>query len=472
MNLFTLQSVYLIGIKGAGMTALAELLMRHGVAVTGSDTTEVFYTDTVLRQLRIPVLMPFDPANIPDAIDVFIYSTAWTEANNSEMLAARATGKPMLSYPEALGLLTQTKLTLAVCGTHGKTTTSALLAECLRNAELDPSAIVGSAIANWGGGALAGKGSYLVLEADEYQDKLRYYQPFGALITSVDWDHPDFFSNPMEYEAVFERFVARLPRHGVLIANGDEARVRVIASRSVAPVITYGSLPDNMVRVVDRAVIDPESPAGKKGERQQFWIEYGAERLGPFSLKLSGRHNAENAAAVIALFLHLKLPQHMLVESLSHFTGTKRRFELVGLDSHGALIFDDYAHHPDEIRVTIAAFRELYPKRRLKLVFHPHTFTRTKALFEAFAESLSLADQVLLIDIYGSARELQGGVSSEDLMKRINRVYSEKASYHPDRALLVKDLSQTLTAQDILVTMGAGDVWQIAEELVAVTHQA
>lgn len=454
----------MIGIKGAGMTALAELLSHAGVGVSGSDTEEVFYTDAVLKRLGIEVRQPFSAAQVPLDAEAYIYSTAYTPENNPELAAALSTGKPVISYPEALGVLTRSKLSLAVCGTHGKTTTSALLAHALDGAGLKPSAIVGSAIAAWGGGALAGDGQYLVIEADEYQDKLRHYQPFGIILTSADWDHPDFFPTVGDYEAVFERFVARLPRHGVLIACGDQARVRVIAGASPAPVRFYGSLSGNDVQIVEQAVIDPESAEGRTGLRQRFSIEYAGERFGPFLLRLSGRHNAENAAAVIALFLHLKLPLETLAESLASFAGTKRRFELIG-EKNGALIYDDYAHHPDEIRATLRAFRELYPMRQLSIVFHPHTFTRTKALFEDFAEALSDADRLYLLDIYGSAREVQGGVSSEELVERINRVHTGKASYAPDRAALVATLSETAGAEDLIVTMGAGDVWQIAEAL-------
>lgn len=186
MDLFSFREIYFIGIKGAGMTALAELLFRQGIRVSGSDTEEIFYTDAVLRRLGISVSQPFSAGHIPLSTEAFIYSTAYSQENNVELREALTTGKPVLSYPEALGLLTQQKLTLAVCGTHGKTTTSALLAETLKGIGRDPSAIVGSEIKNWGGGALAGKGQYLVVEADEYQDKLRFYHPFAAILTSVD----------------------------------------------------------------------------------------------------------------------------------------------------------------------------------------------------------------------------------------------------------------------------------------------
>lgn len=466
MELLKARRVYMIGIKGAGMTALAEFLMRQGITVSGSDTEEVFYTDKILQRLGIPVKSPFAAANIDPDFDLCVYSTAYTAEKNEEMLSIQQSGKPMLAYPEALGQLTEHRLTLAVCGTHGKTTTSALLAEALRAAHVKPSAIVGSEIETWQGGALAGEGPYLVIEADEYQDKLRSYTPYGVVLTSVDWDHPDFFPTPAAYEAVFERFLARIPRHGFLVACGDDARVRQVAEEAKCQKWFYGFLEGNDVRIVQWEVVDPESEAGQRGVRQRFQVDYHGQIVGPFSLRLSGKHNALNAAAVLSVFFQLKLPLEALSQSLSLFRGTKRRFELLGSKGQ-ALVFDDYAHHPEEIKVTLTAFRELYPKRRLTVVFHPHTFTRTKALLPEFAEALSLADRVMLIDIYGSAREAHGGVSSQDIVDRINQVWPDKALYCAERSAVVQALGSSVDESGLIVTMGAGDVWQIAETLLA-----
>ena len=187
------KNVHMIGIKGAGMTALAGLLSKRGVMVTGSDTAEIFFTDRILENQSIKYRERFDPKNIPSSAQAIIYSTVYSQEKNPELAAAFASGLPVFSYPQAVGMLSREKLTLAVCGTHGKTTTSALLAETLRFSGLDPSAIVGSRILNWEGNALSGSGEYLVLEADEYQNKLAEYAPWGVILTSVDWDHPDFF---------------------------------------------------------------------------------------------------------------------------------------------------------------------------------------------------------------------------------------------------------------------------------------
>lgn len=454
---------HLIGIKGAGMTALAELFIGIGKQVTGSDTPEVFYTDAILKRLKIPVKTLFDPAHLPKAAEAFVYSTAYTSENNPELAAARATGKPVWSYPEALGELTKEKMTIAVCGTHGKTTTSALLADVLRRAGTDPSAIIGSEIRSWGGSALSGGGPFLVIEADEYQNKLALYQPLGVILTSVDYDHPDFFPTVADYERVFAEFLARVPRHGFVVVCGDHARAEFLARDVKAARYTYGLLDGNDVRATQIRVL-PESER-QGGMLQEFTVEFRGESIGWFQTQLAGRHNIENALATIAVALHLKLDLELVRQGIAAFSGTKRRFEYLG-EKKDALIYDDYAHHPAEIRATLAAFRELYPERRLRVIFHPHTFTRTRALLEEFSGSFEAADEVMVLDIYGSAREAQGGVASTDLVERINHFARDKASHAPDRDALVATLTRDIGRNDVIITMGAGDVWQVAVALL------
>lgn len=447
------------------MTALAELLVKNGMHVSGSDTEEVFFTDAILKKLRIEVKEGFTPENIPKNTDLVLYSTAYARESNQELASAFEKKVPVLSYPEALGLLTQEKMTIAVAGTHGKTTTSALLADTLKTSGLDPSAIIGSEIRSWGGNALSGKGQYFIVEADEYQDKFQYYHPLGIILTSVDWDHPDFFPTLAEYEACFTRFVARLPRHGFLVACGDSASVKRVAQKTNAKTITYGFHPENDIHISDYHPLDPNSDEGKKGYFQTFSVEKAGVSLGTFHLRLSGKHNALNAAAVIAVGEHLKLSHESIQKGIENFSGTKRRFEKMG-ENHGALIYDDYAHHPEEIKATLEAFRDLYPEKNITVIFHPHTFTRTKALLQEFAQSFDGANHVFLLNIYGSAREVQGGVSSEDLVNLINRYTPGKARLAPNREALIQELAKNIRKDDIIVTMGAGDVWQIAEALV------
>ncbi len=459
------KKIHCIGVKGAGMTALAEVLALRGVRVTGSDTAEVFFTDAVLRKAGIAVIEHFSPENIPSDADAVVYSTAYTKENNTELLAAFESGVRVLSYPEALGELMKEKLGLTVCGTHGKTTTSALLAEVLRALGEDPLAIVGSKILQWGGNALAGKGKYFVLEADEYQNKLQYYMPFGAIITSVDFDHPDFFPDAEAYAKVFSDFVQKIPHQGVLVSCGDSASVVTLAKDARCTRLSYGFLEENDFRIISYAPMerfDPESVG--LSLKQTFEVVYQGESLGTFALQLAGKHNALNAASVIALCEYLKLDREKVREALKRFAGTSRRFEYIG-EYKDALLYDDYAHHPEEIKVTLKAFRDLYPTRRIVAVFHPHTYTRTKALLAEFAQSFDDADLVYILDIYGSARETQGGVSSRQIVDLVNTYTRGKAVHIETVTDTIAELQEKTLEGDVVVTLGAGNVWEVVHTL-------
>lgn len=444
------------------MTALAELLIGTN-SLTGSDTDEKFYTDEILENLHIPVYEGFQESNIPDNTKLVIYSTAYDVENHVELLSAKKRGIPLLSYPEAVGKLTQEKLTLAVCGTHGKTTTSSLLAETLRSLSDDPTALIGSKISQWQKSSLIGEGRFFVLEADEYQNKLMHYQPYGVILTSLDFDHPDYFEDFDAYRKVFKDFIQRIPKHGVFIFNGDDAEIVKLASEANCQKISYGFIEDNDV-CIKNYLPKPITQYGTPGVVQSFHLSHKGEDLGEFNLSLAGRHNTLNATAVIALLLFFGFSVRKAKPGLEAFVGTSRRFEYLG-ERFGALIYDDYAHHPEELKVTLKAFRELYPDRRMTVLFHPHTFTRTKALFQEFAQAFELADQVLVLPIYGSAREQQGGISSEELVSEINRYQPGKASAVNDYGQITADLEKNLGKNDLIVSLGAGDVWQITHAL-------
>lgn len=454
----------MIGIKGAGMTALAELLTKQGVTITGSDTSEIFFTDRILKNLGITYKEGFDPNNIPASAKAIIYSTSYSREKNQELAAAYESELPVMSYPQAVGMLSREKLTLAVCGTHGKTTTSALLADTLKFSGLDPSAIVGSRIMKWEGNALAGSGEYLVLEADEYQNKLAQYVPWGVILTSVDWDHPDFFPDKESYLQVYRDFVARIPQHGVLVYCNDSAEVVKISEAATCRRISYGFLEGSEFRISEYTPAKMGFVGEADAIKQSFVVTREGETLGTFQLRLAGEHNALNATAVLALSVFLKQDLERVRKAFEKFSGTERRFEYIG-ERYGAFIYDDYAHHPEEIRATLKAFRELYPDRRLKVIFHPHTFTRTKAFLTEFAQSFDVADHVTILDIYGSAREEQGGVSSVELVNLINRFMPGKAEYASSEAELVTHLEETIGRQDVIITLGAGNVWEISHQL-------
>ena len=452
MEIKDISKAYFVGIKGAGMVGVVQILHTRNVEVLGSDTSEIFYTDNILKKYGIKFYEEFSQNNIPQDTDVVIYSTAYNEVNNVELAAAKKMGILTISYPEFLGMLFREKLGIAVCGTHGKTTTSAILAQTLKDAKLDPSAIIGSQVISWEGSVLAGKGEYFVAEADEYQDKLKYYNPWSVILTSVDWDHPDFFPDFNEYKKVFEKFVQKIPKIGFMVMWGDSVNVLQVAKKANCNKLTYGYSEDCDYKIV------------RKEKLQEFEIFYKGESLGKFEINLIGKHNILNATAVIALCHQMRVDMEKVRESLRNFNGTSRRFEKIGTFKEAVLI-DDYAHHPDEIKVTLEGAKEYFKDKKMWTVFHPHTFSRTKALLSEFAQSFDDADKVIVIDIYGSAREHQGGISSKDLVKLINKYQPGKAEYIRTIKETTEYLREKSGQYDVLITMGAGDVWKIGEKL-------
>jgi len=476
MDLANAKKIYLIGIKGVGMTAIAQVLKLRGKEVTGSDTHEKFFTDEVLAKSGIKFYEGFDAANLEkEKPDLAIYSTAYGD-DNPELAAARKSGVAILSYPEALGQILKEGFGLAVCGTHGKTTTTAMLGFVMRELGADPTVIVGSAVPQLGGNARAGGGKHVVVEADEYQNKFLYYFPRGVILTSAEYDHPDFFKTPEEYVDAFRKFVAKIPAsaeatagrpaEGFLVACFDDKNVREIAASASCKIISYGLEAGDWRASLIRANggIAQIAQIAQGGGSMAFEVsEYGESR-GVFQIQLLGNHNVANALAVIAVCSELGFDIDKIREALGKFIGTVRRFEIKG-EINGVTVIDDYGHHPTEIRVTLEAARQRYPDKKIWCVFHPHTFTRTKALFSDFVKSFGAADKTIVIDIYGSAREVTGGVSSRDLVEAIKKEGSD-ALYIPTIKEAADYLAQEVKSGDVVITMGAGDVWRVGELLL------
>jgi UDP-N-acetylmuramate--alanine ligase len=450
-----IRKIYFIGIKGSGMVALVEILQRRGFEIGGSDTNEKFFSDDILKKrLCVKFFEGFEADHIKDDIDLVVYSTAYNEKNNEEFKAARFKNLPMISYPEMLGLLFGQKYGIAVCGTHGKTTTTAMLAEIMKKADFDPTAVVGSQVKQWRGSALAGRSEFMIIEADEYQGKLNYYSPQAVILTSADWDHPDFFKTYEEYKKTFEDFVSKIPRHGFLVVCGDNCETLAIAKKAKCKAITYGFSKDTDLKIKDHSL--------EKG-KQHFSLWLHEKKLGNFELELPGKHNVLNAAGAVAMAHQFNANLIKVQEALSSFEGTSRRFEYIG-NKNGAILIDDYGHHPEEIKVTLRAAREFFPKKKIWCVFHPHTFTRTKALLPDFAQSFEDADRVIILDIYGSAREIQGGVHSKDLVEMAKK-YHRDVEYIPTIDEAVEYLSDKIGKDDLVIAMGAGNVWEVVEKL-------
>jgi UDP-N-acetylmuramate--alanine ligase len=465
-NLEGIEHVYMIGIKGSGMTALAEIFKTQGKKVSGSDVEEVFFTDKILEKLKIKVYSGFKKENLKNRknVNLVVYSTAYNFENNSELQLAKEKGYPILSYPEALSLLFNSKFGIAVCGTHGKTTTTAMLALLMKEAGLDPTAQIGSKVKQINSSVLVGDSDYMLIEADEYQNKLAYYKPQKAILTSLDFDHPDYFKNFEEYKKVFKDFVKKIPVTGTLVAWGESAFTLEVALEARCKVILYGffqkdSCVEGEKEVNEASIYEIKEKFEQVGKKiPEFFIV--PQNL---KLKVAGKHNLLNATACLAMAEDLKISRELALNSLNNFEGTARRMEMVG-KRKGALIIDDYAHHPEEIKVTLQALKDKYPSKNLICVFHPHTFTRTKALFSGFAQSFDKADEVIVLDIYGSAREKQGGTSSGALVEKMKMFHREV--YHLKTLKdAFEDLKDRIGKGDLVVTMGAGNVCDLASKL-------
>jgi len=449
--------VYLIGLKGVGMTGLAQLLRSQGKEVWGSDTAEHFFTDEVLRNAGIECLEGFDAKHLERAPDVVIRSTAYGEGH-PEVEAARAKALPLMTYAEALGEITASAKSIAVAGSHGKTTTSALLAHVLKAAGLNPSALVGSRVPQWQGNALTGSGELFVFEADEYQNKFQYFSAHGVILTSVAWDHPDFFPTSEDYRAAYVQFLKKLPSDGFVTACADDPEVQqVVVEAGLRPeqIVTYG-LTAGSWRMV-RMWLDES--------RWHFSARLDEDYKGDFWLRLIGSHNVANALAVMAACTRLGVELEVVRAALASFEGTARRFEAKGKLTNGVTVVDDYGHHPQEVQATLKAARAFYPYKYIRCVFQPHTFSRTAALLTEFGTSFKEADEVVVLDTYASAREAKGEVTSKELVAEI-AAHHAKVTYQPTLAEAAQYLGDTASRSDLVLTMGAGDVWQVGDTLV------
>jgi UDP-N-acetylmuramate--alanine ligase len=450
--------IHMIGIKGVGMTMLAQFLVKDGYLVSGSDSSERFLTDKILKAAKIRVAQNFAPTNILTDVSLIIYSTAYNPQTNPELKAAIKSKTRVISYPEALAWIFNKHKGVAVVGSHGKTTTSAWLGFVAKECGLDPSVLVGSNVPQFKGASLHGDSKYLIAEVDEYQNKLRYFFPWMVVLNNIDHDHHDFFKTKASYIKAFRDFVRKIPKSGILVANFDDLEIRKLSKLCRGQVISYG------LKYKSADYLGKNIKLSK--DCQKFEVNNQN-----FSILLNGQHNISNSLAVIAASQALGLPMAKIKIGLAKFVGTERRAQILG-EYNQALIIDDYAHHPTEIKATLLGLKQKYPKKKIISVFHPHTYTRTKSLLSEFSRSFLAADELILLDIYGSAREKQGGVSSSDLLLRIEKYNkrngsNQKLKYIPGLEDCAAYLKSRLKPGDLLLLMGAGDVFRIGQKLLA-----
>ncbi|MFC1608649.1 UDP-N-acetylmuramate--L-alanine ligase [Patescibacteria group bacterium] len=451
MKKLNYKNIYIIGIEGNGTSALASMYKKMGVNVSGSDDGDHFY-QKMLNDSGIETFEKYDKENIPENVDLVVHSTVVRE-DNPELIEAKAGELKVLSYPEALAELFNAKDGIAVSGTHGKTTTAAMLATAMKKLGSSPSAIVGSKVIEWNGNSIAGDSNYFIIEADEYQNKLRFYNPQHAILTSVDYDHPDFFENFDVYKDAFRDFVKRIPVTGILVYCNDSRDVIDVSKDAKCHKVSYGFTEGSDYQI--------DIKKGKK--LKVFEVIHSGESLGVFEIKFPGKHNMLNATSVIALCNELGLESFLAGKFLSSFEGTARRFERVG-QRDGAILIDDYAHHPEAIVTTLKTLRDIYADKNIITVFHPHSFSRTEALLSEFSQSFENTDQLIVLDIYGS-REESGNVSSRDLVGLVNTYDRGKATNISTVDEVVEMLKNRIDDNDIVISMGAGDVWRVTHKL-------
>lgn len=461
------KTIHFVGIKGTNMTPLALIAKEAGFEVTGSDVEQEFITDRALRDAGITPLVGFAAEHIEEPMLV-IATGAHGGFDNIEVKTAKLKKIPVMSAGEATGefmkgsLLRKNFTGISITGTHGKTTTTAMIATLLKENRLDPSFIIGTGeVASLGTPGHLGKGRYFVAEADEYATEPTYdkrarflwQHPTFAIITNIEHDHPDIYPTIASVREAFLTFVKQLPEKGLLIACGDNLEVKNLLKEYTGKVITYGLGAGNEY-VLERVTVS--------GDQTFFWVKSRGVPLGEFVIRQAGEHNALNALATIILGLEVGLSIEKIKKGLLAFHGSKRRLEFIGDLRTGAKVYDDYAHHPTEIKTTLRALRQQYPKKKIYCVFQPHTYSRTKQLFQEFIKAFGSVDVVILTDIFASAREaIDPAVSSKQLAFALSS-HHKAVIYLPKLSDVVQYISKNkLRSDSILITMGAGDVYTI-----------
>lgn len=444
--------VHFIGIGGISMSGLAAILLDRGFTVSGSDRSESPLTRW-LEELGATLFYGQRASNIGSGVDLVVY-TAAIHPDNPEFAAAAAAGIPMLTRAEVIGQLMENyAVSIAVAGTHGKTTTTSMLAHILLAAGTDPTISVGGILPAIGGNIRVGAGDVFLTEACEYTNSFLDFSPKYGFILNIDADHLDFFKDLDDIRHSFRLFAERLPEDGVLIINSAIPDVHQITDGLPCRVVFYDASDSYHA---ENITYDGQACAS-------FDLKNGGALLGRFTLHVPGSHNVSNAVAALALGDLLGFPRERMQEGLAAFCGTERRFQYKGTVG-GVTIVDDYAHHPTEIRATLTTAKQR-PHSSVWCVFQPHTYSRTKALMEDFAEALSLADKVVLADIYPARETDNLGISSKTLMEAV-AAHGTEVYYFPSFDEIETFLLQKCVHGDLLITMGAGDIVKIGENLL------
>jgi UDP-N-acetylmuramate--alanine ligase len=446
------KKLHFVGIGGAGMSGIAEILKNLGYHVTGSDSTPSDVT-AYLQSLGIEVYEGHLAANLSDT-DVVVISSAIGESN-PEVVEARRLGVPVIKRAEMLGELMRLKFSIGVAGTHGKTTTTSMIGMILRHAQLNPTLIVGGIVSELGTGAALGEGDYLVAEADEYDRSLLAMYPGLAVVLNIERDHLDCYEDLDDLKESFLTYINRVPFYGSAIISADNDNIADLRSRIARPYSTFGFSVE-----ADFRAIDVKMWKGKT----TFSVYHQGNLLGEVILRVPGRHNVENALAAIAVAMELDIEFETITDALRSFTGVERRFEVIG-EVNDVVLIDDYAHHPTEIRATLTAARENYD-RRLIAVFQPHLFSRTRDFLDEFVEVLSAADKCILTDIYPAREEPIEGITSDTIRREADKRGVGDFTYVGVKENAVDELAKLVRPGDLVILIGAGSITHIRQMIM------
>ena len=450
-----INNVFFVGIGGIGMSGIAELLMNLEFNISGSDMSA---NENVkrLESLGIEISIGHDPNNVTNKIDVLVYSSA-VPLENPEIIRAKQKGIPIIRRAEMLGELISVKETsIAVGGTHGKTTTSSMAGTVLSNAKMDPTLVVGGLVHNLDSNSKLGSGDIIVVEADEFDRSFLALKPTIAIITNIELEHMDCYKDLDDLQDAFIKFCRSVPFYGAIIACVDSPAVQEIITKIERPMITYGRSRDAAYRAKNLRFHENKST---------YSVFRAEECLGDIELNVPGEHNILNSLAAVVLGLEMGLSFNLIAKGMKSYLGVRRRFDIKGVYDD-ILIVDDYAHHPTEVEATLESARSGW-NRRIVAVFQPHLFSRTKEFFKEFAQALLTADIVIITDIYPAREQPIAGVTSKLIYDELSIKLKKRCYLLPDLDGLIDTLDDIAQSGDMILTMGAGDIWRYNKSYVA-----
>ena len=448
-----IRKIHFVGIGGIGMSGIAEVLLNLGYQVSGSDLKESEVTRR-LAALGGEIAYGHRSENLSE-VDVVVTSTA-VRADNPEVLEAHRRLVPVIPRAEMLAELMRMKYGVAIAGTHGKTTTTSMVATVLTHGGIDPTVVIGGRLDLFESNAKLGQGKFLVAEADESDGSFLKLSPTIAVVTNIDADHLDYYRDLDQIKETFVDFINKVPFFGLAVLCLDDPNLQALIPQVKKRFVTYG-----LANQADFYATDIEH----KADRTAFTVHYRGEQLGRLGFRMPGRHNVLNALATVAVGMELGLDFAAIADGFKDFGGVGRRFQIKG-EVNDIMVVDDYGHHPAEIKATLSAARSGW-QRRLVVIFQPHLYSRTKALFDDFVTAFYQADHLLIMDVYAAGEDPIPGVAASDLAKGVSGHGHRSCVYTPDREAVLAQLREAVQPGDLVITLGAGNIWQVGEEFLA-----